>query len=113
MIQNQVNPISSNLPAWLCFLFLFILGMLVRVNEKDMTKEFENSSFVFLNQNMSVQWENQTLSASFLQTCEYNYIIDLFNHCELNLKQKTRLWISTCNYKILNWLFCCSKRCLF
>lgn len=65
--------------------------MLVRVNEKDMTKEFENSSFVFLNQNMSVQWENQTLSASFLQTCEYNYIIDLYKHCELNLKQKTRL----------------------
>lgn len=64
--------------------------MLVRVNEKDMTKEFENSSFVFLNQNMSVQWENQTLSASFLQTCEYNYIIDLYNHCELNLKQKNK-----------------------
>lgn len=42
--------------------------MLVRVNEMDMTKEFDNASFVFLNQNMSVRWENQTLSASFLQT---------------------------------------------
>lgn len=41
----------------------------------DMTKEFENASFDFSNQNMFVRWENQTLSASFLQTCEFIFIL--------------------------------------
>lgn len=52
------------------FFFTFIKGMLVRVNERDLTREFENTSYVYLTQNLSVRWENKTLSASFLQTCE-------------------------------------------
>ncbi|XP_065942268.1 uncharacterized protein [Magallana gigas] len=42
--------------------------MLIRVNGRDMTREFGNASYVFLNQNLSVRWENRTLAASFLQT---------------------------------------------
>uniref|UniRef100_A0A8W8NC50 Fibrillin-1 n=1 Tax=Magallana gigas TaxID=29159 RepID=A0A8W8NC50_MAGGI len=42
--------------------------MLVRVNGRDLTREFGNESFVSLNQNLSVRWENRTLAASFLQT---------------------------------------------
>uniref|UniRef100_A0A8W8NAK6 Uncharacterized protein n=1 Tax=Magallana gigas TaxID=29159 RepID=A0A8W8NAK6_MAGGI len=42
--------------------------MLVRVNGRDLTREFENSSYVYLKQNLSVRWENNTLAASFLQT---------------------------------------------
>lgn len=49
--------------------------MLVRVNGRDLTREFGNESFVSLNQNLSVRWENKTLAASFLQTCESNYIV--------------------------------------
>ncbi|XP_065942257.1 uncharacterized protein [Magallana gigas] len=42
--------------------------MLVRVNDRDLTREFGNESYVSLNQNLSVRWENRTLAASFLQT---------------------------------------------
>lgn len=49
--------------------------MLIRVNGRDMTREFGNASYVFLNQNLSVRWENRTLAASFLQTCESIFII--------------------------------------
>uniref|UniRef100_A0A8W8N7V2 Fibrillin-1 n=1 Tax=Magallana gigas TaxID=29159 RepID=A0A8W8N7V2_MAGGI len=42
--------------------------MLIRVNDRDMTREFGNASYVLLNQNLSVRWENRTLAASFLQT---------------------------------------------
>lgn len=52
------------------FFFTFMKGMLVRVNGRDLTREFENSSYVYLKQNLSVRWENNTLAASFLQTCE-------------------------------------------
>lgn len=63
-----------NLLSFTCFIGFFV-GMLVRVNEMDMTKKFENASFDFSNQNMFVRWENQTLSASFLQTCEFIFIL--------------------------------------
>ncbi|XP_065942276.1 uncharacterized protein [Magallana gigas] len=42
--------------------------MLVRVNGRDMTREFRSKSYVFLNHKLTVRWENRTLAASFLQT---------------------------------------------
>ncbi|XP_052691021.1 uncharacterized protein LOC128168863 isoform X6 [Crassostrea angulata] len=41
--------------------------MLIRVNDRDMTREFGNASYVLLNKNLSVRWENRTLAASFLK----------------------------------------------
>ncbi|XP_052690973.1 LOW QUALITY PROTEIN: uncharacterized protein LOC128168852 [Crassostrea angulata] len=42
--------------------------MLVRVNGRDMTREFRSKSYVFFNHKLTVRWENRTLAASFLQT---------------------------------------------
>ncbi|XP_061182283.1 mucin-like protein [Saccostrea echinata] len=42
--------------------------MIIRVNENDLTRDFENANHTFLTQNLSVRWENQTISASFLQS---------------------------------------------
>eukprot|EP00105_Crassostrea_gigas_P037421 XP_019921569.1 PREDICTED: fibrillin-1 isoform X2 [Crassostrea gigas] len=42
--------------------------MLVRIDGRDMTRAFGNTSYVLLNQNLYVRWENKTLAASFLQT---------------------------------------------
>ncbi|XP_062609554.1 uncharacterized protein LOC134271353 [Saccostrea cucullata] len=42
--------------------------MIIRVNGNDLTREFENANYTLLTQNLSVRWENQTISASFLQS---------------------------------------------
>ncbi|XP_062609553.1 uncharacterized protein LOC134271352 [Saccostrea cucullata] len=42
--------------------------MIIRVNGRDLTRDFENVNYTFLTRNLSVRWENQTISASFLDS---------------------------------------------
>lgn len=68
----------------------FLKGMLVRLNERDLTREFENTSYVYLTQNLSVRWENKTLSASFLQTCKYFNTFLLYINVEKRINTRIK-----------------------
>ncbi|XP_055997519.1 uncharacterized protein LOC125645547 isoform X2 [Ostrea edulis] len=41
-------------------------GMIIRVNGVDLTTKFENSNYTFRTPNVSLQWENRTISVTFL-----------------------------------------------
>ncbi|XP_062579994.1 protein eyes shut homolog, partial [Saccostrea cucullata] len=43
-------------------------NMIIKVNGRDLTRDFENVNYTFLTRNLSVRWENQTISASFLDS---------------------------------------------
>ncbi|XP_055997522.1 uncharacterized protein LOC125648181 [Ostrea edulis] len=42
-------------------------GMIIRVNGADLTTKFKNTNYTFRTPNVSLQWENQTISATFLK----------------------------------------------
>ncbi|XP_048727085.2 uncharacterized protein LOC125645542 [Ostrea edulis] len=42
-------------------------GMIIRVNGVDLTTKFKNDSYTFRTPNVSLQWENHTISATFLK----------------------------------------------
>ena len=48
--------------------------MYIRGNGRDLTTSFDSDSeFSFLSENLTITKENETVSATFLQSCKYMY----------------------------------------
>ncbi|XP_062579175.1 uncharacterized protein LOC134241103 [Saccostrea cucullata] len=43
-------------------------GMIIKGNEIDLTTKFDNANYSFLTQNLSLRWQNQSISATFLNS---------------------------------------------
>ncbi|XP_055997524.1 uncharacterized protein LOC125645548 [Ostrea edulis] len=55
-------------------------GMIIRVNGVDLTTKFKNTNYTFRTPNVSLQWENRTISATFLKPRSINENSTLFDY---------------------------------
>lgn len=44
--------------------------MIITGNGIDLTNRFRNANYTFLNENLTIYWENRTIAASFLKSCK-------------------------------------------
>lgn len=44
--------------------------MIITGNGIDLTNRFRNANYKFLNENLTIYWENRTIAASFLKSCK-------------------------------------------
>lgn len=52
----------------------FILGMIIKANGRDLTKQFENSNYTLLTTNISIRWDNGKISALFLKPRKLHFL---------------------------------------